>query len=271
MEKIFKFFLFFSLVTTLFLSADEILATVNGESISKKDVNEFVVESIHGATYDSLTDIQQKSVVNQMIQRKLFLEDAKRTNIVNSFEYQEDLKKAQENLLLDYWMKIKVEEIVISDNEARRYYANHREKFLNPASVKVRHILLGSEDEAITLISELELSSMLKEKFIALAHTESIGPSSVNGGELDWFVYEQMVPEFSEAAFGLKVGTITKKAVQTQFGYHIIYLENKKDEGLITYDTAKNDIIKALRLARFKAKLDKLSKKLKKTANIIVK
>ena len=271
MEKIFKLFLFLFLLTPLFLSANEILATVNGESISKKDVNRFVVESIQGATYASLTDIQKKLVVNQMVQRKLFLEDAKRTDIVNSFEYQEDLKRVQENLLLDYWMKLKVEEIVISENDAKQYYFDNAEKFSKPASVKVRHILLATEDEAITLISELEQSSMLKEKFITLAHTESIGPSSVNGGELDWFVYEQMVPEFSEASFALKVGTITKKAVKTQFGYHIIYLEDKNEEGSISYASAKNDIVKVLRRARFKAKLDKLSKKLKKTANIIVK
>jgi len=271
LKKIFKIFLFLFLLTPLFLSANEILATVNGESISKKDVNEFVVESIHGVTYDSLTDIQKKSVVNQMVQRKLFLEDAKRTNIVNSFEYQEELKKVKENLLLDYWMKIKVEEIVVSENEARKYYLQNPKRFFRPAAVKVRHILLKSEDEAITLISELELSAMLKEKFIALAHSESVGPSAVNGGELDWFVYEQMVPEFSEASFALKVGSITKKAIKTQFGYHIIYLEDKKEEGFIDYAVAKQNIVKSLRLARFKEKLDKLSKKLKKTANIIVK
>ena len=253
------------------LSANEILATVNGESISKDDVNAFVVKNIPGATFSSLTKVQKESVVNQMVDRKLFLEDAKRTEIKNSFEYQEALKKLQENLMLDYWMKIKVEEIMISETDARRYYFNNNEKFSKSASVKVRHILLATEDEAITLITELGLSSMLKEKFIALAHLESIGPSAVNGGELDWFVYEQMVPEFSEASFELEVGSITRKAVKTQFGYHIIYLEDKKKEGFVSYQIAKRDIVQSLRLAKFKSKLEKLSKKLKETANIIVK
>ncbi len=266
-----KLFLFFSLLGFVSLSAYEVLATVNGEGISKKDVNEFVVKSIPGATFNSLNEAQKKSVVNQMIERKLFLEDAKRGQIENNFEYQEALKKLKENLLLDYWMKEKVEEINISEEEVKAYYQKNLKKFLKPASVKVRHILVATEDEAITLIAELELSSILREKFIALAHSESIGPSSVNGGELDWFVYEQMVPEFSEAAFGLKVGTITKKAVKTQFGYHIIYLEGKKEEGIVPYEQVKPDIIKSLRLSRFKVKLDRLSKKLKKSAKIIVK
>jgi parvulin-like peptidyl-prolyl isomerase len=271
LKKIFKNFLFFSLLNLLSLSADELLATVNGEGITKEDVNQFVLDSIPGATFSSLTSVQKTSVIDQMVERRLFLEDAKRTQIRNSFEYQKALKNLQENLLLDYWMKIKVEEILISEDEAKRYYFDNAEKFSKPASVKVRHILLDTKDEAITLIAELGLSSMLKEKFIALAHTESTGPSAVNGGELDWFVYEQMVPEFSEASFGLKVGTITQKAVKTQFGYHIIYLENKNKEGSISYGSVKKDIVKVLRRARFKVKLEKLSKKLKKTANIIVK
>ncbi|CAA6804025.1 MAG: Peptidyl-prolyl cis-trans isomerase PpiC [uncultured Sulfurovum sp.] len=263
--------MFSSLVTTLLLSANEILATVNGEGISKKDVNEFVIESIPGATFSSLTTVQKKSVVNQMVERKLFLEDAKRTDIEQSADYQEALKKLQENLLLDYWMKMKVEEIIISKSDAQKYYYNNFEKFSKPASVKVRHILLATENKAIRLIKELELSAMLKEKFIELAHSQSIGPSAVNGGALDWFIYEQMVPEFSEASFALKVGNITKKAVKTQFGYHIIYLEDKNEEGVISYEVAKRDIVKSLRLTRFKAKLEKLSKTLKETANIIVK
>jgi len=273
LKKIFKNFLFLFLLLTLFLSANEILATVNGKSITKKDVNEFVIKSIPGATFPSLNDEQKKSVLNQMVDRKLFLENAKKIKIENSVEYQEALKKLQENLMLDYWMKIKVEEIEISESDAKKYYFNNAEKFSKPASVKVRHILLSTEDEAITLIAELEQieKSNLKEKFIALAHSQSIGPSAVNGGELDWFTYEQMVPEFSEAAFALMVGNITKKAVKTQFGYHIIYLEDKKEDHSIPYSIVKKDIIKALRLTRFKEKLKKLSKKLKKTANIIVK
>jgi len=272
LKKIFKLFLFFSLFTTThLLSSSETLAIVNGQEINKKDVNEFVVKSVPGATFMTLTEEQKKSVVNQMIERKLFLEDAKNLNIENRPDYQDALRKLQENLMLDYWMKLKVEEIEVSENQAKAYYLNSSHKFLKPASVKVRHILLATEDEALKLIRELLVSPMLREKFITLAHSKSIGPSSVNGGELDWFVYEQMVPEFSEAAFSLKVGSITKKAVQTQFGYHIIYLEDKKEEGSIPYENVREDIIKSIRMSKFKTKLDKLGKMLKKTANIIVK
>jgi len=254
------------------LMAVEVVATVNGSTISQEDVNAFVISSIPGANFNVLTNVQKKSVINQMIDRKLFLEDAKKTKIANSADFKESLQKMKENLMLDYWMKKKVEEIIIDDREAKIYYRDNHLKFTKATSVKVRHILLASEREALEVIGELpSRGQKLKEKFISLAKEKSTGPSAVNGGELDWFVLEQMVPEFSEAAFSLKKGTITTQPVKTQFGYHVIYLEDKKKKGIVPFKTVKANIVKSLRLSKFKTKLEKLSKKLKKTAKITVK
>ncbi len=271
MRIMFKIFFFFSSFGLISLFASETLATVNDWNITKQEVNEFVIKSIPGMNYDSLTKFQKKAVVNQMIERRLYLEDAKKMSIEKNPLYQEALEKLKENLLLDFWMKEKVEEIAISDAAARRYYRASIDKFTQPASVKVRHILVTTEKEAIMIISELNHSKNIHKKFIELAKSESTGPSSKNGGELDWFVYDQMVPEFSEAAFSLKKGEITTQPVKTQFGYHVIYLEDKKEKSLIPYEKVKPKIVKALRLARFKIKLENLSKKLKKTADISVK
>jgi parvulin-like peptidyl-prolyl isomerase len=271
MKVIFKVSLVALLLNTINLTASTVVATVNGEAITQKDVNEFVIASIPGATFSHLNEIQKKSVIKQMIERKLFLENAKELHIEKNPEFIVALNKVRDNLMLDYWMKEKVEEIVISEKDAKAYYQSHLSKFNRAASVKVRHILLATKAEAIGIIRQLEKSKALKKKFIALAKSKSTGPSSVNGGELDWFVQEQMVPEFSDAAFALKEGSITKEPVKTQFGYHVIYLEKKKEKGVIPFEKVKADIVKALRVEQFKSKLDKLSKKLKKTADISVK
>jgi len=271
MRIIFRLFFLLSLFIIIPLSASEILATVNGSDITKEEVNEFVVRSIPGMTYDSLNKAQQKGVVNKMIERKLFLEDAKKIHIENNPEYQKALKKLKENLLLDFWMKIKVEEIEISDKKAKESYYENIEKITQPASVKVRHILVTREEEAMEIIKKLKKSKDLKSTFIKLAKSESTGPSATNGGELDWFVYEQMVPEFSEAAFALIKGTITLKPIQTQFGYHVIYLEDKKEKMIVPYKKVKPKIVQDLRIDRFKIKLENLSQKMKETAKIIVK
>jgi len=253
------------------LVASEVVATVNGIDITQKELNEFVVAQLPGANFSLLTYQQQQNVINKLIDSKLFLEDAKRIHIDKSPAFIEALKKEKEKLMLDFWMKKRVEEIAISDREAKIYYKNNQKKFNRPASVKVRHILLTTQEEARAIIRELEASRNLKKKFIELAKSNSTGPSAVNGGELDWFIKEQMVPEFSEAAFALNVGEITHYPVKTQFGYHVIYLEKKHHAGSIPFKSVKSDIIKVLRSLKFKVKLEKLSKKMKKTAKISVK
>ena len=268
---------FFIIVQLLFISqnlmASEIVASVNKYNITQEEVNEFVVSSIPGANFSLLTYKQQKGVINQMIDRRLFLEDAKKMNIASRPEFIKALEKMKENLMLDFWMKEKVEEIAISDRDAKIYYRDNKIKFNKPASVKVRHILLATEEEAKAIIQELKgtNSNNLREKFILLAKKKSTGPSAVNGGELDWFIKEQMVPEFSTAAFSLSKGTITTQPIKTQFGYHVIYLEDKKEQGVIPFEVVKSDIEKVLRRLKFKAKLERLSKKLKKSAVITVK
>ena len=275
MKIFFKFFILITLFTNTSLFASEIVATVNNVNISEEDVNDFVVKSIPGATFRVLNEEQKKAVVNQMIERRLFLEDAKAIHISNTPEYIIELarlrEKLKEKLLLDYWMKKKVEEIAISRKEAHDYYIENLQNFSQPSSVKVRHILVTSKSEARSVISALNLSESLEDTFIELAKINSIGPSGKNGGELDWFFHEQMVSEFSDAAFSLKLGTITQEPIQTQFGYHVIYLQEKKQKGLVPFSSAKEDIIKHLRMEKFKIKLKKLSETLKKTAKIIVK
>ena len=246
---------------------------MNGKEITKQDAENFVVTNIPGAHFTFLSDIEKRSIVEQMVDRKLFIEDAKRVHIEKNPEFQKALSKVRDNLMLDYWMKEKAEEIVISDEDAKAYYDKNLTKFMRPASVKVRHILLATNAEAVEVISLLKekQGEALREKFIELAKEKSTGPSKKNGGELDWFIQEQMVPEFSDAAFHLKKGKITKKPVHTQFGYHVIYLEDKKEKGIAPFEEAKNEIVKSLKVLQFKTKLKKLSEKMKKTAKITVK
>ncbi len=254
------------------LSASEVIATVDNANITQEEVDLFVKRQLPASNFNLLTPDQQKTIIDKLIDSKLFLEDAKKIKIDETEEFKEALKSLKEKLMLDLWMKKRVEEIKISDMEAKTYYLDNKDKFYRPTSVKVRHILLSTKQEAEDIIRELKYSkNNLREKFIELAKKKSTGPSAVNGGELNWFIKEQMVPEFSEAAFSLKKGTITKEPIKTQFGYHVIYLEDKKEQGLVPFEVVKPNIVKILRGMKFKEKLARLSKKLRKTATITVK
>jgi len=272
MKVILKTTLLMFSLSTVSLWASEIVAVVNGKEISQQDINNFIITNMPGSHFNFLSEDEKESILEQMIDRKLFAEEAKRLHIENNLEFQIALEKAKDKLLVDYWMKEKAEEIVISEKEVKKYYENNLDKFYKDASVKVRHILVKTKAEANEIIDELMMNKVaLKETFIKLAKERSTGPSAVNGGELDWFIQEQMVPEFSAAAFSLTVGTITTEPIYTQFGYHVIYLEDKNEKGIAPFVEVKQDIVKSLKVLQFKKELENISKKMRKTAKIIVK
>ena len=253
------------------LSASVVIATVNDVNITQDQVDSFVKKTLPGANYAFMNPEQRRQVIDQLIDRELYLSVAKKEKIYQDQEYLIALEKLKQNLMLDVWMKKHLEAIEVSDQEMRRYYQQHLDKYKQSAAAWVRHILVGSEAEAVDIIQALQGSIDLEAKFIELAHAKSTGPSSVNGGDLGWFNEDQMVPEFSKAALALQKGEITTTPVKTHFGYHVIFLCDKRPAGVIPYDKVKDSIIKTIKLEKFKENLKILREKLRKSAKIIIK
>jgi len=249
--KILKSALFATTLIATSISATEVLATVNDKPINKSDINLILKKS--GVTFDKLSPKQQRDIIDRLIERELLVNVAKKAGI----EKDEDFKKALENykkdLLIQSWMDKIYKRTLISDSEANKYYQEHKDDFRVPPQVHARHILVKSEEEAKKIIDELKnlKGEELKNKFIELAKTKSTGPTGKNGGDLGYFSQGQMVKPFSEAAFALKKGEITKEPIKTQFGYHIIYLEDKQPEGVAKFEDVKNQIIEKMRQEQF--------------------
>ena len=264
--------LFVNILFSLALIASEVLATVNGKPITREDVDRFLAKTFPFAKYDFLTKNQKQEVLNKLIDRELYLEIAKREGIEKDPLFAKELEKLKENLMLDIWMKKSVENIYVSEREAKDYYLSHSEKFYRPALAHARHILVSTKEEAEDIIDELERGrGNLEKRFIELAKSRSTGPSAKNGGDLGWFSKDQMLPEFSNATFALRRGTITHTPIKTMFGWHVIYLIDKKRAGEIEFSKVRDNIIQTLKLNKFHNKLKKMSKELKKRAKISVK
>ena len=169
------------------------------------------------------------------------------------------------------WMKAQMDSAVVSDSEAKSFYDKNKDKFMQKASVHARHILVKEEKEAQAVIDEMKSlkGDALKNKFVELAKAKSTGPSGPKGGDLGSFSKGQMVPEFSKAVWGLKVGEITTTPVKTQFGYHVIYLEDKADAKTSDYDKVKDKIIASLKQQQFASKITQIAKELKSKATIV--
>jgi len=252
------------------------IVSVNGMAITDKDINPLLLQVTQGR-YNSLPEETQKQVrqkaIEQSIAQKLVVIEAKKDNLDKSAEFKNDLDEAfervKEQLLADRWLKLELERITISDKEIKDYYNNNKEQFNEEESVHARHILVKTEAEAKDLIKDLNAYSgeKLKEMFINYAKAKSTGPSGKNGGDLGFFKQGQMVPEFNKAVFSMKVGTVSD-VVKTQFGYHVIYLEEKRDARKVPFDMVKEPISQQIKVEKFKTYLKDKMDKLKDKAEI---
>jgi parvulin-like peptidyl-prolyl isomerase len=255
---------------SLALSAADTLATVNGHEISVEDANRFIQASQPTLDYDKLDEKQKKQIEERLIERELFAEEAQKAGIEKDPDFIRELNKVKKDIMIRVWMQKQYKKMIVSDSEARDFYDKNRDKFAIPARVHARHILLKDEDSAKRVISQLKglRGEELKKRFIELAKSESKGPTAVKGGDLGYFSQGQMVLPFSRAAFSLKKGEITKKPVKTQFGYHVIYVEDVKEAETLPFESVKEKIIAKLKEKEFADKMELRMSELKKEAKI---
>jgi parvulin-like peptidyl-prolyl isomerase len=266
-----------STVTAVLLSSSvygaqikqKIYATVNGEAITSADVA--VILRNPSLDFETLPKTTQDQVINGLIERKLLAQKAIKSGVMKDKDYKIALEKVKSDLALEYWMQKEFKKIKISDKDAKAYYKANEANFTQPESAKARHILVADKKTAQSIIKTLDGAKDKLSKFIELAKTKSTGPSGKNGGDLGWFDAKKMVPEFSEATFKLKVGNYTKSPVKTQFGYHIIFLEDKKGGTTVKFADIKDNIKQQLAGEKFKTVVKKITTKAKKTAKIIIK
>jgi len=251
--------------------ASDILVTVNGKNVTKQDAEAFVNAASPKTHYSQLDAEQQNMIKERHIKKVLFTELAQREGVEKQPEFIRNMAKIKEELLVNMWMKMQMDNAIVSDSEAKEFYDKNADKFMQEDSVHARHILVKEEKEAQAVIDILVplKGEALQVKFIELAKSKSTGPSGPKGGDLGSFSKGQMVPEFSKAVWALKVGEVTTKPVKTQFGYHVIYLEGKTEAKPMPYEQVKEKIIMSLKQKQFTAKVTEVAKELKSKAKII--
>jgi len=188
--------------------------------------------------------------------------EALKANNITLVRLKEDIKR---QLMINSILEETRNQVSISDKELLEYYNENKENFLEPEQVHARHILVETEEAANNLL--LQLKEGLTD-FAELAKEKSIGPSAPSGGDLGFFARGQMVKEFEDAAFSLEPGEISG-VVQTQFGYHIIKCEEKKEEYSPTFEEAKERISNALKYQRENEAISALISKLREEAVIV--
>jgi peptidyl-prolyl cis-trans isomerase C len=218
-----------SAVTTVALAQDEaaaenpVVAVVNGNEIHMTDV-EFVARSLPEQMRQMPLPQLFPMLLDRVIDFQLLSAEAEKQDFAEDEQVQAALDRARASVLRDAMLQQKIDEATTEEALQKRYNEMKEQEGFSYEEVHARHILLASEDEAKEVIEALDGGA----DFAELAKEKSTGPSGPQGGDLGYFKKDQMVPEFGNAAFGMEVGATSSEPVQTQFGYHVIKVEDKR-------------------------------------------
>lgn len=222
------------------LAQDKIVAKVNGKPILEADVA--LAEAEIGSELGNLPDSARRRVlVEFLIENQLFAEAAEAEKLGQGVAFESRMQYLRRRALRDTYFEKNIKDGV-SEAEAKKFFDAQIAQMKPEQEVKASHILVDSEDKAKDIAAKIGKGA----DFAQLAKENSKDPGSKDdGGSLGYFTSGQMVPQFDEAAFKLAKGDVSQP-IQTQFGWHLIKVEDKRDRPAPEFDAVKDRLVASM-------------------------
>jgi peptidyl-prolyl cis-trans isomerase C len=216
--------------------ANPVLAKVNGVEIRQSDLNMAEEELGSGQLAQMDPATKRENLLSYVIDLKIVAKAAEDKKLGDTDAFKKSLAFARDRLLMD---KLLTDEAKAATTEAamRKVYDEAASQMGGDEEVRARHILVESEDEAKQIVDELKKGG----DFAEIAKKKSKDPGAQDGGDLGYFTKEQMVPEFSKVAFEIEPGKVSDP-VKSQFGWHVIKVEDKRKRKAPEFDQVKPQI-----------------------------
>ena len=212
-------------------------AVVNGKSIPKAKLDK-MLESTGQANNPEIRERAR----DMLITRELINQEALNRGVIANPAIQDQLEEARLNILVGAVFDDYIKRDGVTDAELKAAYDQVKGQF-EGKEYKVRHILVEKEADAKAIITKLKAG----EKFEKLAKASSKDPgSAVKGGDLDWMSPQSLVPEFSKAMVALSKGQLTEKPVKTQYGFHVIRVDDVRESKAPTLTELKPQLIEMM-------------------------
>src|SRR6201996_746786 len=214
---------------------DKVLAKVNGSEIRQSDVA-MAEEELGPSLAQMDPATKDENVLSFLIDMKVVSKAAEDEKIADSDDFKKRLAFARNRLLMDSLLAAKGKSAT-TDDAMKKVYEDAAKQISGEQVVHPRHILVETEDEAKAIKADLDKGA----DFAELAKKKSKDPGASDGGDLGFFTKDQMVPEFSAVAFSLEPGKISDP-VKSQFGWHIIKVEEKRNRKAPDFEQVKAQI-----------------------------
>lgn len=215
--------------------SDPVLAEMDGYKFTQKEYDK-ILQMLPESTRRQIQDPESKAqLVKSWMELMAFHADAQATSITTDPALQQRLEFVTRQLVVEEYRTRLVKEVTVNDDEVAAFYEENKEKYKRPPMVKASHILVGTEEEA----KQVKQSLSAGAEFAALAKERSKDTTNKdNGGDLGWLVPGRLAPAFEQAAFALEVGQLSDP-VQTNYGWHIIQVSEKREPGYQEFSQIK--------------------------------
>lgn len=220
----------------------QILATVGQKEITNLDIESALqgLDPYQAMHFNS--EEGKKQLLDDLVNQELFYMEAREQELHNDESFKAEMKKIEENMLKQYAINNVLTSITLTEDEKQAFFEANKDKFSKPETASAKHILVDAEETAKDLLNKINTGEITFED---AASQHSSCPSKESGGSLGSFPRGQMVPEFEEAVFSMEKDEV-RGPVQTQFGYHLIKLDDIEQGGESEYEEVKNEIEKTL-------------------------
>jgi peptidyl-prolyl cis-trans isomerase C len=234
------------------------IAIVNGKAVPKSRVDALIEQATRGGQQQRTPELEQQAR-DEVVMREIFMQEAEKRGLAASAEYKSKMEFARQQILIGELFADYQKKHPVSDTDAKAEY--EKIKAANAGTeYRARHILVEDEKEAVDLIGKIKGGANFEE--LAKKHSKDPG-SGAKGGDLDFANPSSFVPEFSQALVALKKGEMTEKPVKTQFGWHVIKLEDTREAQFPSFDEVKPQLVQRLQQQRIIALRDELRAKAK--------
>ena len=239
-------------------AAAQNVAVVNGKPVPKSRVDTLMVQATRGGQQPVTPEIELR-VREEVVLREIFAQEAEKKGVAASADFRAQMELARQTLLIRELFADYQKKNAATDAEAQAEYDKAKAQSTG-TEYRARHILVEKEEEAKALLAQLKAGA----KFDELAKKSSTDKGSgANGGDLDFAKADAYVPEFSQAMVALKKGETTAAPVKSQFGWHIIRLDDTREAQFPPFDEVKPQVMQRLAQQKLQAYQESLRVKAK--------
>jgi peptidyl-prolyl cis-trans isomerase C len=232
---------------------DPVVATVNGQPIRLSEL-EVAQQALPQQYRNMPLQAVFPALLDRIVDSKLVVQEGKKSKVTEDPAFKKRMAFVEDQVLQDFWIQREVARKVTPEKLQQRY-EERLKSMPSEEEVHARHILVSTEDEAKALIAELKKGAA----FDKLAKEKSTDKASgAEGGDLGWFKKSDMVKEFADAAFALNKGDLTETPVKTQFGYHVIKVEDRRKAPPPAFEELADQLREEMAREAVTAQLDQL-------------